>query len=102
VDDNRLRIRVKGSSLELALHVQPRARRTEFAGQFNGALKLKVAAPPVDDAANRAVIKFFAALLGLPKSSLAIVSGTKSRGKILRIDGLSISKLTSLLPPDSR
>ena len=83
-----LRITQSGNSLEIALHIQPRARRTEIAGEFNGALKLKVMAPPVDDAANRAVIQFFASFFSIPKSRIEIVSGEKSREKKLRIEGV--------------
>lgn len=81
-------VRDVDGGIEAALHVQPRARRCEIAGVFNGALKLKVAAPPVDDAANRAVIEFIAGRLEIPKSRIRIVRGAKSRNKILRIDGI--------------
>ncbi len=89
MSDAPLRIRDIGTGIEVALHVQPRARRNEIAGLHNGALKLKLCAPPVDDAANRAVIEYFASLLHLPKSSLRILSGMKSRDKILRIESIS-------------
>ena len=98
MNDPGWRIRETGPGVEIALHVQPRARRNEIAGLYNGALKLKVAAPPVDDAANRAVIEFFASLLDLPKSRLSIISGTKSREKVLRIDGLSLGEFSRLFP----
>jgi uncharacterized protein len=93
-----LRVRETGNSVEVALHVQPRARRTEIAGEFNGALKLKVMAPPVDEAANRAVIQFFASILAVPKSRVQIVSGDKSREKILRIEGISLNDFLARLP----
>jgi uncharacterized protein len=80
------------TGLDVPLHVQPRAKRNQIAGYFNGALKLKIAAPPVDDAANRAVIEFFASLLNLPKSRLHIVAGAKSRDKVLRIEALSLGE----------
>ncbi len=89
MSDAPLRIRDTGTGIEVALHVQPRARRNEIAGLHNGALKLKLCAPPVDDAANRAVIEYFASLLHLPKSSLRILAGMKSRDKILRIESIS-------------
>jgi uncharacterized protein len=84
-----LQIRDTATGLEVRLHVQPRARRCEVSGVHGGALKLKVTAPPVDDAANRAILSFFSDLLGISKSSLQIISGLKSREKILRIQGLS-------------
>lgn len=90
-----LRIKQAAGAVEIALHVQPRARKDEIAGNYNGALKVKVTAPPVDDAANKAIIHFFAGLLDLPKSHLKIISGEKSRGKILRIEGVSLAHLLS-------
>ena len=85
-----LQVRESASGLEIRLHVQPRAKRSEVSGIHNGALKLKVTAPPVDDAANRAIIEFFSDRLGIPKSSLRIISGLKSRDKTLQINGLSL------------
>jgi uncharacterized protein (TIGR00251 family) len=55
-------------------------------------LKVKISAPPVDDAANRAIIEFFSDLLSLPKSCLHIISGGKSRDKVLRIEGISLER----------
>lgn len=94
-----LQIRETPSGLEIRLHVQPRARRSEIAGIHNGALKLKVTAPPVDDAANKAVIEFMAGLLGIPKSSLQIVSGMKSRDKTLQIKNIPRSFLLKHISP---
>lgn len=76
--------------LTVRLHVLPRAKRGELAGLHNGALKVKVMAPPVEDAANRAVIEFFSDLLGISKSNLKILAGNKSREKVLQIKGISI------------
>jgi uncharacterized protein len=95
--DSELKIKETGDGLELQLHVQPRAKRSEIAGVHGGALKLKITAPPVDDAANRAVIQYFSAALGIPKSSIQIVSGLKSREKKLQIRGLSLSDFLSRL-----
>jgi len=90
------------AGLDVPLHIQPRAKRNQIAGYFNGALKLKIAAPPVDNAANRAVIEFFASLLDLPKSRLHIVAGTKSRDKVLRIDTLSLAEFRRHIPEEMR
>jgi uncharacterized protein (TIGR00251 family) len=98
VDSCGCRIRETAEGLEVPLHVQPRARRTELGGIHNGALKLKVLAPPVDDAANRAVVKFFSELMGIPRSRIQIIAGLKSRDKVLRITGASLRKLQALLP----
>ncbi len=94
-----LRIKENASFLDVPLHVQPRAHRTEIAGTHNGALKLKVQAPPVDDAANEAVVRFFSRLLDIPKARLSIVSGAKSRDKILRIQGGSLAQFRARITP---
>ena len=86
------RIRESGADIEVPLHVQPRARRTQIAGLHDGILKVKISAPPVDDAANRAILEFFSSLLGHPKSRLHIISGEKSRNKVLRIEGMSLRR----------
>jgi uncharacterized protein len=78
------------AGLEVRLHVQPRAKRCEISGIHNRALKIKVTAPPVEDAANRAVVEYVAALLGSSKSGLRIISGLKSRDKTLQIKGFSL------------
>ena len=78
------------AGLRVRLHVVPRAKRCEISGTHNGALKVKVAAPPVDDAANRAIIEFFSTLLHIPRSRITILAGQKSRDKILHIKNLSL------------
>jgi uncharacterized protein len=98
MSEPRWRIRQTDSGLEVALHVQPRARRNEIVGVHNGALKLKISAPPVDDAANRAVIEFFASLLDVPKTRLQIVAGLRSREKLLKIESVSIADFSRRLP----
>ena len=71
----------------LTLHIQPGAKKTEFAGQHGDALKIRLAAPPVDGKANEALVKFIAELLKLPKSAVNLKSGQTSRRKVLEICG---------------
>lgn len=76
----------------LAVRVTPRARRSAVAGIFTGedgrpALAVRLRAPPVDGAANKALIVFLAEALALPASSLSIASGETARLKIVRITG---------------
>lgn len=78
------------------VHVQPRASRTELAGLHAGALKVRVAAPPVDAAANRALIEFLAERLGVSRRSVRIVAGAKSRTKLLEADGVTPEQIASL------
>jgi len=73
--------------LLLSLHVQPGARRTEFCGLHGEALKLRLAAPPVDGKANAALLGFVADFCGLPRGAVELVSGASSRQKRIRIHG---------------
>jgi uncharacterized protein (TIGR00251 family) len=74
--------------------VQPRSAKNMIAGLHDDALKVKLTAPPVNNAANRMCIKFLAKALGVPKSSLEIVSGHTSRNKqvLLHSDRTNISE----------
>ncbi len=91
-------LRETANGLDVPLHVQPRARKNEVVGFHNGAVKLKIAAPPVDDAANRAVVEYFAAILAIPRAQLRIISGSKSREKLLHIEKVSLSEFLSHFP----
>lgn len=73
----------------LKLHVTPRGSRSEIVGRRGDVLYIKITAPPVEGAANEAVVKLIAAALGVRKSQVQMVSGAKSRQKMLRIEGLS-------------
>jgi len=72
-----------------AIRVQPRSSRTGIDGMHAGALRVRVNAPPVDGAANDAVIETLAKALGVPKRSVTIVSGATSRSKVVEIAGLT-------------
>jgi len=75
-------------STRLHLYVVPRASRTEFAGVHGDALKLRVAAPPVEGAANEAVVRFLAERLGVPRAQVILASGQSGRRKVVEIKGL--------------
>ena len=81
----------------VALRVVPRARRNTIDGVVEGALRVRVAAPPVDGAANRALLDLFAAALGIPKRDLAIIAGEQGRLKRLRVVGLTAMQLRQRL-----
>ncbi|MFC1490757.1 DUF167 domain-containing protein [Candidatus Latescibacterota bacterium] len=74
--------------MKVNIHIIPNASRNEITGQTDsGEYKVKVQSPPVDGAANKNLVKFISALVGVSKSKVRIVSGLKSRKKILEIDG---------------
>jgi uncharacterized protein len=81
----------------LDIHVIPRARRTEIAGERDGALLVRLAAPPVEGAANDALIEFLAATLGLPRRAIHIVSGERSRRKRVAIAGMTAEQVRAIL-----
>lgn len=85
----------------LAVHVQPRAARTEHVGPHGGALKIRVAAPPVGGAANEEVCRYLAACLGLPKTGVVLGAGRGSRRKRVLLKGVSAARVRERLglPP---
>jgi uncharacterized protein (TIGR00251 family) len=90
---------IKGKSgTLLLLYVQPGASQTAFKGLFQDRMKLSVQAPPVEGAANEAVIEFLAKTLKTPKRSIHILSGETSRQKNLWIE-LDLESVITLLPP---
>src|SRR5262249_59100520 len=74
-----------GDDLELDVHAQPGARRTEVQGAHGGALKIRIAAPPADGAANRALLDFPPAAFGTGRGRCELLSGHASRRKRVRI-----------------
>ncbi len=74
--------------MKLRIKVQPRARRSRIASKLGDEWKLEITAPPVDGKANRAVVEFFASALGVPRSSVRIVTGERSQHKIVEIQGI--------------
>jgi len=71
--------------LTLTLHVQPGAKRTEVAGMHGEALKIRLAAPPVEGKANAELIRYLADAFGVPQRAVTLVRGETSRSKTVRI-----------------
>jgi uncharacterized protein (TIGR00251 family) len=83
------------------LHVQPGAKRSEFAGVHGERVKLRLAAPAVEGKANAALIEFLAGYFGVPKRNVSILSGVKSRTKRVAIEGVTEWKMPELPMPKS-
>ena len=77
--------------VRLTLRVQPRAARTQLAGRHGAALKVRIAAPPVDGAANLELIRFLAELLGVSRAAVQLVAGHSGRTKSVVVRGLALS-----------
>jgi hypothetical protein len=85
------------SAARISIYVQPRANKTAVAGMHDGCVKVRLAAPPVDGAANAALIEFVAERLRIAKSRVRIVTGQTSRRKVVEVDGVSAEQLASAL-----
>lgn len=81
----------------LAIKVIPRASKNEIAEPLGAELKIKVTAPPVDSAGNRAVIEFLADQLNTSKSNITLLRGETARHKIILIKGLSPEQVANAL-----
>ena len=73
--------------LTLTLHVQPAAKRSGFAGLHGDALKVRIAAPAIENRANSALVEVLAGTLGVPKSAVIIRQGATGRRKVVEIAG---------------
>jgi uncharacterized protein (TIGR00251 family) len=92
-----VKITESGEGIVFTLHVQPRASKCEICGIQGDELKIRLTAPPVDDAANKLCVEFLAKAFGIAKSRVTIVAGQKSRHKTVRISGATSAELLELL-----
>ncbi len=95
----RLKVWDAEGGVRFSVRVQPRASRTEVAGLIEGALKVRLTAPPADGRANRQLLEFLASLLDVPKSRLELVAGAASRRKTVALRGVSAEELQAKLAP---
>ncbi|TAN83580.1 MAG: YggU family protein [Gallionella sp.] len=82
--------RRNGEIVTLTLHVQPGAKRSEVAGLHGGALKIRLAAPPVEGRANEALLKLVAGLFDVPLRQVELKQGGQSRHKVVAVAGSKI------------
>jgi uncharacterized protein (TIGR00251 family) len=83
--------------LTFAVSVVPRASRSEIVGEHNGALRVRIAAPPVAGAANRELVRTLAKIFKLPQNAVEIVSGANSKNKTVRLRGADAATLEQLI-----
>lgn len=79
--------RCEDGVITLVLHVQPGAKRTGIIGLHGDALKVRLAAPPVDGRANEMLLRFIADSFGVPLRNVELKQGALSRDKVVRING---------------
>jgi uncharacterized protein (TIGR00251 family) len=92
-----LKITTHGQAVRFAVHVQPRASTTEIAGLHGDAIKIRLSAPPVEGAANDALVDFLSERFAVARRSVRIVGGAQSRAKIVEVDGVSADDVRRLL-----
>jgi len=92
-----LKLNEKDGAVTIRIKVQPRAPRTEIVGEHDGAIKLRVAAPPIDGRANEECRRFLAKLFEVSATSVEIISGDSSRDKVIRISNISARRVLEAL-----
>jgi uncharacterized protein len=94
-----LRVEVRGSTVRVSVHVQPRASRSEIVGLHGAALKVRLQAPPVDGAANEALVALLADRLGVARRAVKVVAGASSRAKTVEVEGTTEDAVRALAAP---
>lgn len=87
-----IKLTTRENSIIFAVRVQPRASRSEILGELDGALKIRLAAPPVDGEANEELIRYLAKFFGVPRRQVCILSGQTSKNKVIRIDSMTVDE----------
>ena len=87
----------KSGSVSFRVRVQPRASRDAVGGEWEGALKVRLTAPPVDSKANEALRRLLAECLNVPAGAVRLLSGERSRTKRLEVDGVTAEKIRALV-----
>jgi len=92
-----IEISERDGSFVFAVRVTPRASRDAIEGEYQGALKVPLTAPPIEDRANDALRRLLAARLNVPVSAVRIVGGEKSRNKRVSVVGVTHAQVVSLV-----
>jgi len=95
--DSTIDVQERGGAITFAVRVIPRASHDAIEGEYQGALKVRLTAPPVDDRANDALIRLLAERLNVPRSAVRIVAGEKSRKKRVEIAGAHREQIIEML-----
>jgi hypothetical protein len=87
-------IKEVAGGVQLKIRVQPRASKNQIVGWMEDSLKVRLTAPPVEGEANVALLRFIAEYFGLPRSKVVLLTGSTSRQKVIRIEGLTAAEVT--------
>ena len=94
-----LRAQPTATGVRVTVRVQPRAGSEGIVGLHGDALKVRLTAPPVDGAANVALVALLSRTFDIPPRAITIRSGATSRTKVVELDGVTMDRLKQLLPP---
>ncbi len=86
-----------GGGVRVAVQIQPNARKTEVLGVLDDALKIKLAAQPIEGKANEALVKWLASALGVSRSSVTLTHGLTNKKKLLEVEGVTLEDVARLL-----
>jgi uncharacterized protein (TIGR00251 family) len=92
-----IKVTETAGAITFAVRVQPRASENSIVGELEGALKVRLAAPPVDGAANAELIKVIATLFGIGRNQVEIRAGASGRQKLVRVHGCSLEEAQRVL-----
>ena len=90
-------LEARGDAVLVDVFVVVRASRTRLVGVHDGRVKVQIAAPPVDGAANKELVRFFARALDVSRSAVKLLSGESSRRKRIEVSGVSVAVMKSLV-----
>ena len=91
-----LTVHARGDVIRFAVRVQPRASSSGIVGLHGDALKIRLSAPPVEGAANDALVELLAKTLGVSRGAVTIVSGATSRTKTVEVRGVTVAAVEAL------
>ncbi len=94
-------LRTQDDAVLLSIKLQPRASANEIGEPIGGELRIKVTAPPVDSAANEALIRLLSEWLGCSRNRIELVRGQTSRHKLVKLHGITAEELLAKLSPRS-
>lgn len=83
--------------VRIPVQAQPRAGRNRVVGVHGDAIKIQIASPPVDGAANDAIVRYVAKVLDVPRGSITLVQGERSRHKIIEVSGMGVAEVAERL-----
>ncbi|MBO0800267.1 MAG: DUF167 domain-containing protein [Blastocatellia bacterium] len=92
-----IKFTASGNGVIFSVRVQPRASRSCIAGEAEGTLRIRLAAAPVDGEANEELMNLLAKLLDIPRRQVEILSGLRSKNKVVRISGISGERFEKLI-----